>query len=74
MVTFRTYGGTHIGINRGDFDVDFFRGLNDSCSDIHERLLGLLEVSFQNDVEGAKGSANEDIVVAKAVEVPTAEL
>ena len=39
MVTFRTYSGRHIDINREDFDINFFVGLNDSCSDIHYKLL-----------------------------------
>lgn len=74
MVTFRTYGGRHIDISRGDFDVDFFRGLNDNCSDIHDRLLSLLDGASQNCEKSAKGSAYEDIVVVKALEVPTVEL
>jgi hypothetical protein len=73
MVTFRTYGGAHIDVNRGDFDIDFFRGLNDTCSDIHDGLLSLLEASSQNVTEGAEGSEGEEIVVAKAVEIPAFE-
>lgn len=49
MVTFRTYSGRHIDINRGDFDIKFFVSLNDSCSNIHYKLLNLLDGAIQKN-------------------------
>ena len=74
MVTFRTYSGAHIDINRGDFDVNFFIGLNDSCRDIHDKLLNLLDGASQNEEKSAKSNGDEDVVVAKVAEIPTAKL
>jgi hypothetical protein len=73
MVTFRTYSGKHIDINRGDFDINFFVGLNDSCSDIHYKLLNLLDGAIQKNEKSIKGSGDEDIIVAKEAEILTAE-
>jgi len=73
MVTFRTYGGRNIDINRGDFDIDFFRGLNNTCSDIHDKLLSLLDGASQDNEKSARVDSDEQIVVAKAVEVSTIE-
>jgi hypothetical protein len=74
MVTFRTYSGANIDISRGDFDINFFKGLNDSCRDIHDKLLSLLSTVSQNEEEKNKDNKDEDIVVATVGENPIAEL
>lgn len=74
MVTFRTYGGKQTDVNRGDFDIDFFRGLNDTCSKIHDNLLSLLDSASQNNEKSAQIERDEKILAAKAVEAPTLEL
>jgi hypothetical protein len=38
MATFRTYSGKHLDIDRGDFDVEFFKELHGKCSAIHRKL------------------------------------
>jgi hypothetical protein len=73
MVTFRTYSGAHLEIRRGDFDINFFKALNDSCKDIHDELLSLLGTVSQNE-EKVKNDKDEDIVVVKVEENSTAEL
>lgn len=73
MVTFRTYGGRQIDVNRGDFDINFFRGLNDTCSDIYNRLLSLLHGASQDNKKTSKVGWDEEVVLAKAVEVPFIE-
>jgi hypothetical protein len=41
MTTFAVYGGKVAGIDRGDFDVEFFRELQNKCCAIHDRLRSL---------------------------------
>jgi hypothetical protein len=43
MATFRTYSGRHLDIDRGDFDVEFFKELHRKCSAIHKRLESVIE-------------------------------
>lgn len=73
MVTFRTYGGKNIDINRGEFDIDFFKGLNDVCSDIHDRLSGLLHDSSQDNEKTAKVCPQKAPVAIKPLEVATSQ-
>jgi hypothetical protein len=44
MATFRMYSGKTLDIDRGDFDIAFFKEIHSKCSDIHEKieLLGRL--------------------------------
>ena len=44
MATFRTYSGKHLDIDRGDFDVEFFKELHGKCSAVHEKLQSLAQV------------------------------
>ena len=71
MVTFRTYGGRQIDVNRGDFDIDFFRGLNDTCTDIHDKLLSALQGELRE--QKIKPLMEGEIVAAKVEEVTTLE-
>jgi hypothetical protein len=32
------YGGRLVDIDRGDFDIDFFKGLHNKCSNIYNKL------------------------------------
>ena len=41
MATFKTYSGKHLDIDRGDFDVEFFKELHGKCSAIHRKLESL---------------------------------
>jgi hypothetical protein len=38
IATFRMYGGRLVDIDRGDFDIDFFKGLHTKCSNIYNKL------------------------------------
>ncbi|MBW2107705.1 MAG: hypothetical protein JRI36_03430 [Deltaproteobacteria bacterium] len=38
MATFKTYSGPHLDIDRGDFDVAFFRDLYARCATIRHNL------------------------------------
>jgi hypothetical protein len=44
MATFRTYSGKHLDIDRGDFDVEFFKELHGKCSAINNKLQSLASV------------------------------
>ena len=46
MATFRMYSGKHLNIDRGDFDVEFFKDLHDKCLKVKHKLT-YLEQIFQ---------------------------
>lgn len=58
MATFKTYSGPHLDIDRGDFDVAFFRELYDRCATI-QRNLSQLDRSGVRTGNGAEGGARQ---------------
>jgi hypothetical protein len=54
IATFRMYGGRLVDIDRGDFDIDFFRGLHTKCSAIYSKLQGVSRLLPQSSQEARK--------------------
>jgi hypothetical protein len=73
MVTFRTYSGKNIDVSRGDFDINFFKELNNTCSDIHTKLLSLQDEASQKNKNRENGHGSVEMVGANALEIPTLE-
>ena len=44
MAIFRTYSGKHLDIDRGDFDVEFFRELHSRGNTIQAKLSSLAQM------------------------------
>jgi hypothetical protein len=70
IATFRMYGGRLVDIDRGDFDIDFFKGLHTKCSDIYKKLQGVSRLLPQGS-EKARRMAESYLDASDAVRIRT---
>lgn len=70
IATFRMYGGRLVDIDRGDFDIDFFKGLHTKCNNIYNKLQGISRLLPQ-DSQKARSMAECYLDASDAVRVRT---
>ena len=70
IATLRMYGGRLVDIDRGDFDIDFFKGLHTKCNNIYNKLQGISRLLPQ-DSQKARSMAERYLDASDTVRVCT---
>lgn len=70
ITTFRMYAGRLVDIDRGDFDIDFFKGLHTKCSKIYSKLQDVSRL-FPQDCQEANNMADGYLAGPDAVRIRT---
>jgi hypothetical protein len=70
IATFRMYGGRLVDIDRGDFDIDFFKGLHTKCSNIYSKLQDVSRL-FPQGSQKATNMAERYLASSDAVRIRT---